>query len=154
MEVTDIDDDDTHGDENEELTPYLHDNNIEVVDEENLELITEEEVDDVDTSDDSTSNVHDDTEIGTQSDINPTGLRISTLSNVGGGVDRFLMHFKVKKYWSFMMNRALIKNGMKEVKLRSAKARSYLMSKTVQHKRGRLYENCNQITLYATDVGK
>ena len=75
----------------------------------------------------------------TNQNIPQDDVRRSNRANAGKGVNRLQMDFKGKKYWSFMMKKALIRNGMKGVKLRSVQARSYLMKKSVQHNRDTNY---------------
>ena len=61
----------------------------------------------------------------------PTGFHRSTRSNAGRGVERLHMDMKEEKYWSYLMKQVLIKNGIKIIKLKSARARSFLISKAV-----------------------
>ena len=127
--------------EDEQQLPPIHevsgeDEFVEDEEENNIEIEDVLEGDEDEGIEVNEANTNNDAEpINNEAEAPPDNLRRSKRENAGKGVDRLQMDFKGKKYWSFMMKRALIRNGMKGVKLRSAQARSYLMAKTIQNNR-------------------
>ena len=134
-EVTDIDDDSIEGNDDEDGVRFdLHDNDNEVRDDDTPDQISQEDIESI--VEEVENEAHDQPTIDDTPTTAPSdGPRRSSRTNAGQGVERLQMDFKGKKYWSFLMKQALIKNGMKGVKLRSAKAQSYLMKKTMKDNR-------------------